>query len=597
MRDYLKLLRFVRPHTGLLLLAILCMGVSALFEGVQLGMIVPLADRVFTNKDIVIPAKLPQFLSSFIDYLNTLSPQTILKGMAITIIVLFFLKGIFLFLQSFLMNVVGQATVREVKNRLYKKFQELSLDFYSRKRTGELIARITNDTGFVSNAISTGLTDLFFQSMQVILFTFLAFFIYWKLAFISFILFPMILFPVIKIGKKIKIYTTETQKKVADLNSHLTETIQGAYVIKVFGKEDYEYNRFKKINFEYFKYILKSIKRMIILSPLTEFVGAIGATVILIVAGREVIEGELSFGVFGLFLAALMSMIRPFKKLSAVHAINQQALAASGRIYDILEEKNQIKESEKAVDINGFGDSIVFGHVWFKYNSRAEYVLSDINLTIKKNGIVALVGYSGAGKSTLVNLIPRLYDPQKGMVTIDGKNLKEVRIRSLRNLISVVSQDMILFNDTIGNNIGYGKSSASQEEIIDAAKKAYAHDFIMQLPQKFDTFVGDRGFRLSGGEKQRITIARAILKGSPILILDEATSQLDSQSERLIHEALDNLMKGRTVFVIAHRLSTAQNATRIIVMDKGKIVEEGNHASLLKEGTIYKKLYELQFNV
>lgn len=597
MKEYFKLLKFVKPYIGLLVVASICMGISAIFDGVSLGMIVPISDRVLTNKRIVIPTKLPLFLSELVEKLNNLPPLVVLKGMAITIAVLFLLKGVTFFLQNYLMNIVGQACVREVRNRLYKKFHDLSLDFYGRKRTGELVSRVTNDVGFITHAISYGLTDLIYQSMQITLFTFLAFYIYWKLALISFIIFPLILIPIAKIGKKIKKYSFEVQRRMADLNSLLTETIQGAYIVKLFCREDYEYQRFKEINYQYYKYILKAIKRTILLSPLTEIVGAMMAVVILLIAGREVIGGKLSFGIFGLFLGSLMSMIKPFKKLSAVYSINQQALSASRRIYEILEEEPSVEEKEDAIEITDFEREIVFKSVWFKYMESEDYVLKEINLKVDKHEIIALVGHSGAGKSTLVNLISRLYDPQKGKVLIDGIDIKDLKIKSLRNLVSMVSQEMILFNDTIRENIAYGKENASFEEIVEAAKKAYAYEFIMELPKKFDTIIGDRGFRLSGGEKQRIAIARAILKNSSILILDEATSQLDSESERLIQDALANLMKGKTVFVIAHRLSTVQNATRIVVLDKGTIAEEGPHDSLLKSGRIYKQLYELQFNV
>ncbi len=596
MRDYLRLLRFVRGYVWLFFLATACMGVSTVFEGVSLGMIVPLADRVLTNKDIIIPGSLPPFIAELIAWLNSLSPETVLKGMAAAIVVLFALKAVFLFLQNYLMNFIAQAAVRDVRNDLYKKLQELPLGFYSRSRTGDLISRVTNDTTVISNAISTGLTDLLFQSMQVILFAFLVFFINWKLALISLVLFPIIILPVVRVGQKIKLLTTETQKKMADLTSQLAETIQGVYIIKVFCREFFELQRFKNVNYQYFRFMMKSIKRTIVLSPFSEWVAALGATFILLIAGKEVIAGELSFGVFALFLGALLSMVRPFKKISGVHAINQRGIAAANRLYEVLDEQPEIANAGDSALITGFNDSIIFENVSFHYEKCRDQVLSHIDLRIKKNDIIALVGHSGAGKTTLVNLIPRLYDVSQGRLTIDGVDVRKIKLHSLRSLISVVSQEMILFNDTVKNNIAYGKDSATLDEVIEAAGKANAYEFINGLPEKFNTVVGDRGFRLSGGEKQRLAIARAILKDSPILILDEATSQLDTKSERLIQQALDNLMRGKTVFVIAHRLSTVQHATRIIVVDKGRIVEQGTHDLLMQTGTVYKKLYELQFN-
>ena len=600
LKEYLKLLKFAKPYRGVLVLAGLCMGVSTIFEGASLGMIIPLSDRVLTNKSIVIPGKLPPFLTTIIEKLNSIEPLVFLKFMVIFVPLLFLFKGIFIFLQDYLMNVAGQGVVRDVRNKLYGKFQDLSMEFYGRKRTGELMARITNDVGIITNAISYALKDLIFESMKVAFFAFFAFYIgfkiSWQLPLIAFVIFPCIMFPVIKIGKKIKKFALEVQKKIADLNSLMAETIQGAQIVKSFCREDYELERFKDINYHYYKFTLKTAKRMLILSPLTEFVGVLGAVLILWIIGNEVVSGRLSFGVIGAFLAFLMSMIRPFKKLSNVHAINQQALAASVRIYDILEEEPQVKEEEGAKPIKDLGERISFKGVEFKYNKDDEFLLGEINLEVKKGEVIALVGHSGAGKSTLIGLIPRFYDIQKGSVCIDGIDIKDLKIKDLRSLIAVVSQDIVLFNSTIRDNIAYGNAKAEEAEVIEAAKKAHAYEFISNIPQKFDAVVGDRGFRLSGGEKQRIAIARAILKNSPILILDEATSHLDSVSEQLIKEALYTLMEGKTSFIIAHRLSTVQKADRVVVLQRGKIVETGTHKTLLKTDTLYKKLYDLQFN-
>jgi subfamily B ATP-binding cassette protein MsbA len=596
-REYFKLVKFAKPYRGLLVLAAVCMGASTLFNGVSFTMILPLFDRVFTDKEIILPMKLPLFLEAIIDKLNTVPPMVILESMAVFMIVLFTLKGIFLFLQNYLMNIVGQSVVREVRNKIYAKFHQLSLEFYARKRTGELISRITNDVGHLTQAISCALADLIYNTMQAIFYAFfavsLAFCISWKLPIVVFVIFPVILFPVIKIGKKIKTLTGEVQKKMADMNSLLSETIQGAYIVKVFGREDYELKRFKGINFQYFRFILKSAKRTLMLSPLTEFIGGVGGVIVLLLIGREVIAEKISFGVFGVFLASLMSMIKPIKKLSNVHAINQQAFSAAERVYEVLEEEVKIKEKGNAKNIREITEGIHFDNVWFKYED--DDVLKGIELEVKKGEVIALVGHSGAGKSTLVSLLPRLYDPYKGKILIDGVDLKNLKLKSLRKHIAVVSQEMVLFNATVRDNIAYGKEGATEEEIVEAAKKAYAYKFIKNLPEGFSTVIGDRGFKLSGGERQRISIARAILKGAPVLILDEATSHLDSESEQLVKEALYNLMEGKTVFVIAHRLSTVQKANRIAVMESGRIVELGTHSSLLLDDAVYKKLHELQF--
>ncbi|MFH1504474.1 MAG: ABC transporter ATP-binding protein [Candidatus Omnitrophota bacterium] len=598
-REYLKLLQFVYPYRGFLFLAALCMGVSTIFEGASLGMIMPLSDRVLTNKQIIIPGELPQFLASIIEKLNSTEPLLFLKFMLIFMPALFLIKGISIFFQEYLVNMVGQGVVKDVRSKLYAKFQELSMDFYGKKRTGELMSRITNDVAVITNAISYALKDLIFESMKTAFFAFLAFYIgfkiSWKLPLIAFVIFPLIMYPVVRLGKRIKKFALQVQNKMADLNSLMAETIQGAYIVKAFCREDYELGRFNNINHQYYRFTLKTAKRMLVLSPFTEFVGASGAVVILWIIGKEVISGNLSFGVFGIFLAFLLSMIRPLKKLSNVHAINQQAMVASDRIYDVLEEKPKVMNISNPLTLKEFKQEIDFNKVWFKYAKEEDSVLKDINFKAKKGEVIALVGPSGAGKSTLVSLLVRFYDPQKGLILIDGMNIKDIALKDLRSLIAIVSQEMVLFNTTVQDNIAYGKIDASEEEIIEAAKKAHAFEFIKELPNGFATVIGDRGLRLSGGQKQRIAIARAILKNSPILILDEATSQLDSESEQLIKDALHNLLKGKTAFVIAHRLSTVQKADKIVVLDRGSIIEIGTHSQLLAGDSMYKKLHDLQF--
>lgn len=578
-------------------LAFVCMGFSTLFNGVSLGMIIPVADKVLTNKKIILPHKVPEFLASFVDKINSLEPMVLLKIIAFSIVVLFILKGLFLFLQGFLMEIVGLRAVIQVRNLLYKKFQELSLDFYSQKRSGELISRITNDAGLIKYGLTYGLTDLIYQTMQLAMFVFIVFYIHPKLALISFVLFPVIIFPVIKVGKKLKKLSERSQEKMADLNSILAETIYGAKIIKAFLRENYEIEKFKKINRDYYKFLLKSTKRTLLLSPFTEFVGALAAIIIFLLGGRDVIEGKLSFGVFGFFLGSLMSMIRPFKKLTQVHAINQEALAASQRIYDILDRQPLIREKETAYQIETLKREIKFDRVWFKYEEKEDFVLRDINLSIEVGQSVALVGPTGSGKTTIFNLLLRFYEPTQGKILFDGLEIRDIKLSSLREMIGLVTQEPILFNDTIRANIAYGKLSASQEEIEEAARKALAYDFIKKLPLGFDTVIGDRGFKLSGGEKQRICIARAILKNPQILLLDEATSQLDSESESLVQKALDNLMQGKTVLVIAHRLSTVKKASKIVVIEKGRVVGEGKHSFLLENCELYRRLYEFQFNL
>ncbi|MFZ2603120.1 MAG: ABC transporter ATP-binding protein [Candidatus Omnitrophota bacterium] len=592
MREYLRLLKFGKPYLGKFFLATICMGFSAVFDGVQLAMIVPVADKVLSNKRIIIPAKLPLFLANFVENINNTPPAVLLNYIALGVILLFFFKGIFGFLQSYFMSDIGQLVVRDIRDSLYIKLQSLSLDYFTHKRGGELMSRITNDVKLVENAVSYGSTDLVYQTLQVIIFLCLTFFIYFKLALISFILVPFIAFPIINVGKVLRKLSKRSQEKMADINSLLYETIIGTRIVKAFNMEDYEIKKFNQVNHDYYKISMKSIKRLLFVGPTTEFLGCIAGIVVFFWGGKEVIAGKLSFGVFGLFLGSLLSLIRPFKKLSQVHSLNEQAVAASNRIHEVLDTLPSVKESTKAIEMAGFNKSIIFENVWFNYGENE--VLKQVNLEAKKGQVLAVVGPSGVGKSTLLDLIPRFYDPKKGRILIDGININEVTLKSLRQQIGIVTQETILFNDTIRANIAYGRPDTLQKEIEQAAIQAHAHDFIKHLPQGYDTIIGDRGMKLSGGERQRVAIARALLKNPPILILDEATSQLDTESERIVQEALDKLMYGRTVFVIAHRLSTIRNADRIMVLEKGMIAQEGAHSDLLNKEGLYKKLYQLQ---
>jgi len=592
MKDYLKLLRFVRPYYGLFAIAIACMGFSAVFDGVSLAMMVPLADKVLTNKKIIIPAKLPDFLAGFVDKVNNTLPEVLLNYMVISVLVLFLLKGVFGFFQSYLMSDIGQRVVRDIKAKLYAKIQSLSLNYFTHKRGGELMSRITNDVRLVENAVSYGSTDLIYQSLQVIIFAIVIFFIYFKMALVSLVFIPLISLPIIKVGKALRKLSKRSQEKTADTNSLLYETIMGARIVKAFNMEDYEISKFNKVNTDYYKLSMKAIKRTLLLNPSTEFLGCVAGVLVFFWGGREVIAGKLSFGVFGLFLGSLLSLIRPFKKLSQVNALNQQAMAASERIHEVLETEPSVKEPLISKDLPAFRQNIRFSDIWFSYADTQ--VLKGVNLEVGYGQMLAIVGPSGTGKSTLVDLIPRFYDPQKGSVFIDGVDVREFDLKSLRKQIGIVSQETILFNDTIRANIAYGQPDASDKEIEEVARQAHAHDFISKCPQGYETVIGDRGVKVSGGERQRIAIARALLKNAPILILDEATSQLDSASERIVQEALDSLVTGRTVFVIAHRLSTVRNANRIVVLDKGIIVEQGTHNQLLEKNGLYKRLYDAQ---
>ncbi|MCM8778494.1 MAG: ABC transporter ATP-binding protein/permease [Candidatus Omnitrophica bacterium] len=592
MRLYLKFLKFVQPYGFILGIAILMMVVSTLFDGVSLSMLVPLADNILTDKKIVLPRQLPSFLENLISVLNNTPRITLLKFTGILIIVLFTLKGITTFFQGYLMNLVSQKVIRDIRTLLYEKIQSLSLDFYIHSKTGILVSRITYDVVWIQTAISEALADLIFYSFQLLLFTFIIFFIHPKLAFISFILLPLIGLPAVRIGKLLRKISKSAQEKMAEINAILYESITGARIVKAFSMEDYEIKRFKKFIQDFYRLMLNAVKKNLALGPITEFFGACAGVFVLYLGGKEVIKGTISFGVFVLFLGALLSLLKPFKRLSKVYTINQQALSAVARIFEILNLQPSVKESPYPYIMKSFEKEIVFENVSFSYGEKV--VLEEINLRINKGEIVAIVGPTGSGKTTLVNLIPRFYDPIKGRILIDGKDIKEMSLKSLRSHIGMVTQETILFNDTVKMNISYGRQEAEFAEIVMAAEVANAHEFIIRLPQGYDTLIGEQGAKLSGGERQRIAIARAVLKNPSILILDEATSQLDSAAERLVQEALERLMQERTVLIIAHRLSTIKGADRIVVLQNGRIAEIGKHEELMTRGTIYKQIYQMQ---
>jgi len=596
MKNYLKLLRFLRPQLWLFAVALVATSISAALNGITILSILPLVDIVFTGKQIVIPTTLPPLLAGFVDKLNAIDPQVLFSTLIIAIVPYFLVKGIFFWLQGYLMNAVAYRTVREVRTKLFEKLQQLSLSFYSRQRTGELMSRITNDVGCINNAISFAFRDLIHESMRFLIYVGFAFIIGGKVAMITVIFLPLIVLPIARIGRRLKKISTQTQEKVADINSLLSETISGVRIVKAFSMEDYETNRFKIQNQRYFRYLMKATKRMLLSTPISELAGAIATTLILVIWGREVARGNISFGGFSVVMGSLMSLMQPLKKLTGVHFVTQQGLAANKRIYDILEAEVTVKDSSGAISLPVLKDKINFKDVHFSYDDSQEEVLRGVNLEARRGELVAIVGPSGAGKTTLINLIPRFYDCCKGSILFDNIDIRTCSLKSLRNLVGMVTQEMILFNDTIKANIAYGNQDTSDQQIEEAAKKASAHEFIMNLPQKYDTVIGDRGFRLSGGEKQRVAIARAILKDAPILILDEATSNLDSASEQLVKDALYTLMRGKTSFVIAHRLSTVQQADKIVVLEKGNIVGMGTHSHLIETNPLYKKLYDLQFN-
>ena len=488
MQDYRRLFKFARPYYGLLILSGVFMGVVTLLDVFRLSAIVPVVDRVFTNKPITFThGKLPLFLENILTQLNNLAPLKVLYILLIVMPIGLVIRAFFEFLQSYIMSDVGQKVIRDVRNLVYDKLQTLSLDYFSQKRSGELISRITNDVKLIENAVSYALTDLAYQSFQVISFAALTFLINWKMALISIIVLPLVAIPIVVVGKVLRKLSKRSQEKMADINSLLVETFAGVRIVRAFCAEEREIAKFKKQNHDYYRIAMKSIKRMLLLGIATELIGVAMALFIIYYSGKQVIEGELSFGAFALFIAALLSLIRPFKKLSQVSSIMQQAVAASARIYEVLDTPPSIKEKPGAHQLSTFKNSIIYEDVYSSYGDQD--ILRGVNLEVKKGQVVAIVGPSGVGKTTLVDLIPRFYDPKKGRILIDGIDIQDLTFKSLREQIGIVTQEVILFNDTVRANILYGNPDASGDLIEQAARQAYAHDFIQNLPSGYETII------------------------------------------------------------------------------------------------------------
>lgn len=553
------------------LLAIVCMMVEAGGQSVAAFLVKPALDGVFINKDV-----------------------RMLKFIPLAIFVVYFLRSLAMFGQEYLMSFVGQNIIRRLRNRLYDRIQDLPLSFFHKERTGVLMSRVTNDVNIVKSMVSTAVTGSLRDSLTIMGLTFVIFYQIWELAVIAFLVLPAAFYPIVLFGRRVRRTSTGCQKAMADISSFLHETFAGNKIVKAFGMEPHEKKRFSEKTRKLFRLEMKEVKYKAISSPINLFLGGVAVAVIIYYGGLRVVQGVYTPGTFFSFIVAVLLLYKPIKELSKLNNALQQGLAATDRVYDILERESDILEIPKPLAIKTGSHRVSFEKVFFKYDE--EMVLKDVNLDVRPGEILALVGMSGGGKTSLVNLIPRFYDVSQGAVFIDGINIRDASLASLRNQIAIVTQEPILFDDTVKNNIAYGRHTASDNEIQAAAKAAYAYDFIRSFPDKFDTRIGELGTRLSGGEKQRICIARALLKDAPILILDEATSSLDSESEMWVQKALENLMKGRTTFVIAHRLSTVNKAHRIVVLVDGEIVEVGNHDALIARQGQYYKLHQMQFS-
>jgi len=538
-------------------------------------------------------AALPYLIQPVLDDIFIKKKAEMLTFLSIAVFFVFTMKALTEWGHAYLMSYVGQRIVAHLRQQIYDHLQRLPLSFFDRMPTGLLMSRVTNDVNLVQGAVSNAITSLLKDPLTLVGLLAVMFARDWQLSLIAMVVLPFAFFPVVKFGRMLRRISTKSQESMGDISVILHETISGSRIVKAFGMEEYEKERFNRENIRYFRYLMKSVMVRALSSPMMEFLGGIAIVFVILYGGYRVIQGVSTPGEFFSFLGALLLLYEPLKRLSRVNNVVQEGVAAATRIYDVLDTSPGIQDAPDAIQLPPIQRELELRNVQFRYEK--EPVLKDINLKVSAGEIIAIVGVSGAGKSTLVDLIPRFYEVSAGTVFIDGINVRNVTMDSLRNQIGIVTQQTILFNDTVRNNIAYGDINKSDEEIIAAAKAANAYDFIMKMDQGFDTFIGEQGARLSGGERQRLCIARALLKNAPILILDEATSSLDSEAEMEVQKALENLMAGRTTLVIAHRLSTIQNADRIVVISNGRIVEEGRHDELMECDGEYCRLYDMQF--
>tara|TARA_B100000809_G_scaffold4066_1_gene4285 strand:+ start:416 stop:2245 length:1830 start_codon:yes stop_codon:yes gene_type:complete len=524
------------------------------------------------------------------------TPHETLKILCISIMVVFLTKNVFLYMKNFFMTLVQFHLITELRNRLYKHFNALSFSYFDQKKSGELTSIVINDVANLRRALGSSFHQLLVEPINLLAFILLLFVISWKLALLSIIILPIAGLTILSIGRSIRRKSKRTAAMIAGITNIITETLSSIRVVKAFAMEGYEVQRFFKETHHYFQLILRKAKLRLLASPITETLGVMIGVLLLWVGGLEVLSGEgLTPEDFLRFILLLFAMMDPLRKLSKVNVALQTGAASAERVFSILDTPPTIVDKADAVKIDSFKEKIRFKNVSFRYESD-DKVLKDISFEIKKGSIVALVGSSGAGKSTLADLIPRFYDVNNGGITIDGQDVRNLSLNSLRRLMGVVTQETILFNDTVRANIAYGQKDVNDEQVIPAAKAANALEFINDLSEGFDTVIGEKGVKLSGGQRQRLAIARAIMKNPPILILDEATSALDTESERLVQKALETLMANRTVLVIAHRLSTVKNANKIILLDKGEIKEVGTHNELMEKEGLYSNLYNIQFS-
>ena len=537
---------------------------------------------------------IPWIIKDMIDEVLADKNGTMLNWIAASIIAIFIVRGLFWYGQNYLMSYVGQSVIIDIRAAVFKKLQRLSVSFYDKNKTGTIMSYVTNDVNALQSAMVENTIEMITEGFILIGSVVAMIYLDWRLTLFTVCTFPVVLWFMEFFGKKIRKTGGRIQECTADITSVLQESVASARVIKSFVREDYEVDRFDVENKANFRANMKNAQLMATLTPVVELVAAIGVTMIIWYGGKNVINGTITAGSLVAFLTYAVNISNPIKRLTRVIGNIQKALAAAQRVFMIIDMPEEIAESRDAKQLPEVSGKVEFQNVSFAYNDKGN-VITDLSFSVKPGEVIAIVGPSGAGKSTIANLLPRFYDVNKGDIKIDGHSVREVTLDSLREQVGIVPQETMLFNGSVYNNILYGRLDATKEEIEAAAKAANAHDFIMQLTDGYETKLGDRGVNLSGGQRQRIAIARAILKNPRILILDEATSALDTESERVVQEALDRLMVGRTSFVIAHRLSTVKNADKILVLEKGNLVESGTHDELLALDGLYAHLYKIQY--
>jgi ATP-binding cassette, subfamily B, bacterial MsbA len=601
MRQLRRLLRYLAPYTGQFFGSVVLLASVGFLDAFRVLLIGPVLDRVLnpsSGSENILLFTVPYTHRTI--YLQRFVPSHFHNAwtiVAYAFVASTILKGIFDYAGTYLVNYAGYGLITDLRNTLYNSVLRRSAAFFQRHSTGTLVSTIVNDVERVQFAMSNVLSE-FLQQFFTFLFTAAVVILLGrKLAWLLLLFVPFIVFSASKIGRRVRHTTRRGQDKLADIQNILHETITGNRVVKAFSMEAWEFARFRKAAQRLFRANLRSVAAAAISSPLMDILGAVAIALLLLLGREQIIHGAMTPGIFLAFIVAVFKLYDPVRKFALFHNSFQQAIGASSEIFRFMDARDEVQEKPDAIVLPPFSRKIAFEDVSFCYESDGilREVLHDVTLDARAGEILAVVGSSGAGKSTLVSLVPRFFDVASGRITIDGSDVRDVKLSSLRSQIGVVTQETVLFNDTLRNNIAYGQPGVSQKEVEAAAKAALAHDFIMDLSAGYETVIGEKGVRLSGGERQRIAIARALLKNAPILILDEATSALDSESEALVQSALHNLMVGRTVIVIAHRLSTVRKADRIVVLDNGRIADIGTHEELMQKLGTYRRLYDLQF--